>query len=150
MGDFFKLPDPTIAVPDVEDVLRATAPGPVVIARSDQAAVVLTELAAFPDGFSLKVTSYRHRSVKLPDQLNLMMSAPWRGSDPLADEHLKIGLSWPDGAVQQPLMTGNATSNQRRRLPTTGWKPLAAVAASRGSPSSAGPGRYPAPASCWW
>ncbi len=44
MDDFFKLPDPTIAVPDVGDVLRATAPGPwtgrltpveVVIGRSD-------------------------------------------------------------------------------------------------------------------
>jgi len=107
MDDFFKLPDASLPFPDVSQILRAAAPGPwiggltpmeVVIARSDRAAVVLNELAAFPDGFSLRITSHVHRSVKLPDQFSLMMGVPWGGSGLLSDEYLRIGIAWPDGA----------------------------------------------------
>jgi hypothetical protein len=109
-ADFFKIPEPEPASGAEVDPLRETRPGPwvggvvpleLVVARSDRAAVVLTRIAAYPEGFSLAVHSYLHRSVRPRSRhpLNLMMMGHpmCPGGEPVAEEMLRIGLAWPDG-----------------------------------------------------
>ncbi len=159
MDDFFKLPDASFPFPDVSQILRAAAPGPwvggltpmqVVIARSDRAAVVLNELAAFPDGFSLRITSHVHRSVKLPDQFSLMMGSRGEVLVSFPTSTCGSGLPGRTGPAPPCSTTGNAASSQRRRIPTTGWSPWPATPTFKGAPPSTGPGPCPPMASWSW
>src|SRR6266849_3061632 len=156
MDDFFKLPDASFPFPDVSQILRAAAPGPwiggltpmqVVIARSDRAAGVLNELAAFPDGFSLRITSHVHRSVKLPDQFSLMMGVPWGGSGLLSAEYLRIGIAWPDGARATMLDDWQRGFQPEAPDPDHGLESWPATPTFKGAPPSTGPGPCPRTAS---
>lgn len=84
-------------------MLRGSGVVPVelVVARSDEAAVVVSRIGAYPDGFELTVNSYRRRSVKWTRQhrVHHPMMRPDMGEpgEPLPDELLRFGLAWPDG-----------------------------------------------------
>lgn len=113
---FFDLPDPG---PDDDELdegdddddgfgdLRPSAwvPGVVpvelVVARSEQAAVVVSRIAAYPDGFELTVHSYLHRSVKRRRSARIHHPMMWHdmggSGEPIPDQLLRFGLAWPDG-----------------------------------------------------
>jgi hypothetical protein len=112
---FFDLPDPE---PDDDELdeedendgygdLRpaAWAPGVVpvelVVVRSAQAAVAVSRVSAYPDGFELIVSSYVHRSVKRRRGPLLRHPMMWHDmgdpGEPIPDELLRFGLAWPDG-----------------------------------------------------
>lgn len=80
--------------------IPGVVPAELVVARSAQAAVVVSRLSAFPDGFAVTVNSYVHRSVKRTRRAHLhpMM---WHGmidpGEPIPDELLRFGVAWPDG-----------------------------------------------------
>ena len=74
----------------------------VVLAQSDEAAVVLSSVVAFPESFSFTVRSYLHRSVKSRRGYRGLGGAlRWHDVDEettdLPDDLLRLGLAWPDG-----------------------------------------------------
>lgn len=109
--DFFKVfpPEPGPA-DEPADPLQDIRPGPwvggvlpveVVVGLSNSAAVVAGRIIAYPDGFRIEVTTYLHRSVRIPDgppwHLGLMgHRVPGQGRG-VPDEMLRFGLAWPDG-----------------------------------------------------
>jgi hypothetical protein len=111
---FFDLPehqpDDEVLEPDEDDFfdgLRPAAwvagivPVELLVARSDQAAVVVNRIAAYQDGFELTVNSYLHRSVR-PRRRHrwarpLMSRHDHDPGEPVPDEFLRFGLAWPDG-----------------------------------------------------
>jgi len=112
---FFEVPEPEPDDDELDsededdgyDDLRPAAwvagvvPVELVVARSAQAAVVVSRVAAFPDGFELIVNSYVHRSVKRRRRPDLRHPMMWHGmgepGEPLPDELLRFGVAWPDG-----------------------------------------------------
>jgi hypothetical protein len=81
--------------------IAGVVPMELVIARSDQAAVVVSRVSAYPDGFELTVSSYLHRSVKRTRRRRVHHPMMWHDmgepGEPLPDELLRFGLEWPDG-----------------------------------------------------
>lgn len=112
---FFDLPDrePDDDELDVDDEeegfadrwpgawIAGVVPVELVVARSDRAAVVVTRISAYPDGFELTMSSYLHRSVKRTRRQHLHHPMMWddigEPGEPLPDELLRFGLMWPDG-----------------------------------------------------
>ena len=112
---FFDLPDrgsddDALDVDDEEDGfdgLRPAAwiagvvPLELVVARSDQAAVVVSRISAYRDGFELRVNSFLRRSVKRSRRQRAHHPMMWHAlgepGAPLPDELLRFGLAWPDG-----------------------------------------------------
>lgn len=112
---FFDLPDrepedDELDVDDEEDDFEGLRPATwiagvvpleLVIARSDRAAVVVSRISAYPDGFELTVNSYLHRSVKRTRRRHVQHPMMWHDmgepGEPLPDEMLRFGLAWPDG-----------------------------------------------------
>jgi hypothetical protein len=76
-------------------------PVELVIARSDEAAVVASRVSAYPDGFELTLVSFLSSSVKPRRRRNLHHPMMWHDTgepgEPLPDELLRFGLQWPDG-----------------------------------------------------
>jgi hypothetical protein len=81
--------------------IAGVVPVALIVARSDEAAVALSHLAAFPDGFEFTVNSYLHRSVKRSRRAHLHHPMMWHGMvEPgglMPDEILRFGVAWPDG-----------------------------------------------------
>jgi len=111
---FFDLPDrefddDELDVDDEHDFdgLRPAAwiagvvPLELVVARSEEAAVVVSRVSAYPDGFELTVNSYLRRSVKRSRRQRVHHPMMWHEmgepGEPLPDELLRFGLAWPDG-----------------------------------------------------
>lgn len=112
---FFDLPDrepddDELDVDDQEDSFDGLRPGAwvagvvpleLVVARSDQAAVVVSRISAYPDGFELTVNSHLRRTVKRTRRHRAYHPMMWHGmaepGEPLPDELLRFGLAWPDG-----------------------------------------------------
>ncbi len=111
---FFDLPErdleeEDLAPEDEVDEFEGLRPAPwipgvvpveLLVARSDEAAVVLGRILAFPDGFQLTVHSYLHRSLKRRRRRHLHHPLMWHDAEPgepLAGEVLRFGLAWPDG-----------------------------------------------------
>ncbi len=76
-------------------------PVELVVARSEQAAVVVERIAAYPDGFELTVHSYLHHSVTRRRRARTHHPLMWHDmgepGEPIPDELLRFGLAWPDG-----------------------------------------------------
>ena len=94
--------------PDIEAFEDPTSPwiggvvaAELVLARSEQAAVVLTSIVTYPDSFAFTVQSYLHRSVKPKNTHRGLAGWGWRDVDDdtadLPDGLLRLGLVWPDG-----------------------------------------------------
>ena len=102
---FFEMPEPEDDLEDEEEDdffddhapwTGGVVPLDLVVARSDQAAVVVTHISAFPDGFAFTVESYLHRSV--PRRRARIVHPHWDDDgEARRDEVLRFGLSWPDG-----------------------------------------------------
>lgn len=72
------------------------------VARSDEAAVAVGGIRAYPDGFELTVDTYLHRSVTRrrrhgPHRHPLMFHGFADDDLSLPGELLRFGLAWPDG-----------------------------------------------------
>jgi hypothetical protein len=76
-------------------------PVELVAARSDEAAVVVSGVRAYPEGFELTVDAFLHRSVPRRRRSGLYGPTMWhhsgRNDDALPGELLRFGLAWPDG-----------------------------------------------------
>jgi len=108
---FFQIPDPSedddvVAEEDDNEYEDPTAhwvggvvPVELVVARSEQAAVVVRGIVAYPDGFNFTLEACLHRSVKLGRRRRpFHASGRWDDDGgPLGDEVLRFGISWPDG-----------------------------------------------------
>jgi len=141
---FFHIPDPTddddTLLDDDEDEfdpptaqwIGGVVPVEVVVARSDQAAVVVRSLVAYPDGFAFTLDAFLHRSVKLKRDRRgpFHHHDPWGDDGPIGDETLRFGISWPDG--------GRATNLDRWGR---GWEDATEPAHGLESGSSGGGGR---------
>jgi len=81
--------------------IPGVVPVELLVARSDDAAVVVSRLSAFPDGFELTVHSHLRRSVKRGRRAHLNHPMMWHGvvepGEPIPDEILRFGVAWPDG-----------------------------------------------------
>jgi hypothetical protein len=81
--------------------IPGVVPVELLLARSDDAAVVLSRLSAFPDGFELTVNSYLRLSVKRSRRAHLHHPMMWHGmaepGEPIPLEILRFGVAWPDG-----------------------------------------------------
>ncbi len=81
--------------------MPGVVPVELVVARSDEAAVVLSRISAFPDGFEFTVNSYLRRSVKRNRRGHPHHPMMWHGmvdpGKPVPDEILRFGVAWPDG-----------------------------------------------------
>lgn len=111
---FFAIPEP-LPEDDLEadededgfDGMRPAAwiagvvPVELLVARSDQAAVVVSRISVYPDGMALNVDSYLHRSVKSGRRRHLHHPMMWHElgepGEPVPGELLRFGLAWPDG-----------------------------------------------------
>lgn len=92
---FFTLPEPA---PEPEPVEDPTAPW--IVARSDHAAVVISRLRAYPVGVEMAVVGCLRGSEAVRAHgahRHLGRGWPSFGTGPLPDEHLRIGVAWPDG-----------------------------------------------------
>lgn len=94
-------PDPPFDIPQTGAWTAGVVPLELVVARSDDAAVVASRIAAYPDGFELTLDSFLHRSAQArrrrrrrPVLLSPHELAP---GGPVPDEFLKFGITWPDG-----------------------------------------------------
>lgn len=76
-------------------------PVELLIARSDQAAVVVNHISAYPDGFEFTVNSYLRPSPRRGRRRHLHHPLMWDDiggpGEPIPDETLRFGLAWPDG-----------------------------------------------------
>lgn len=81
--------------------IPGVVPVELLLARSDEAAVVLSRLSAFPDGVEFSVNSYLRRSVKRSRRARLHHPMMWHGiaepGEPIPPEILRFGVAWPDG-----------------------------------------------------
>jgi hypothetical protein len=107
---FFEVeyPDDEVAEeeePDGFDDLRPASwiggvvPRELVVARSQQAAVVVRGLVAYPEGFEFTLQAFVHHSVRLKRRYHDLFWHHHRrsGGGPVPDELLRFGVAWPDG-----------------------------------------------------
>ena len=103
---FFDVPEPEpeddLDDEDAFDDARPAAwiggvvPLQLVVARSDEAAVVVSRVVAFPEGFELTLNTYVHRSV--PRRRAQFLHHPyWHDEGRPRDQLLRFGIAWPDG-----------------------------------------------------
>jgi hypothetical protein len=108
---FFRVPDPAEdddIFGEDDDEFEFDAPSSkwvggavpleLLVARSDQAAVVVRNLVAYHDGFGFVMEAFLHPSVKLGRRRRgpSIFHDPY-SDGPLDDETLRFGISWPDG-----------------------------------------------------
>jgi hypothetical protein len=107
---FFQLPEPSeddrFAEDDDDEFddpsahwVGGVVPVELVVARSEQAGVVVRGIVAYPDGFAFTLESFLHRSVKRSRRRRPFHAfGRWDDEDDtMSDETLRFGISWPDG-----------------------------------------------------
>lgn len=92
-------PDDPYDIPRAAPWIAGIVPLELVVARSDEAAVVASRIAAHPDGFELTLNSYIRPSAsrRRLRRHHPMWSHDLDPSDPIPDTFLRFGLAWPDG-----------------------------------------------------
>ena len=95
--------------PDEDEEFDDGRPGPwvggvvpveLLIAQSEEAAVTVSRIVAYPDGFELTVNSYLRRSVRRARRRRhhpMMWHDYGEPGEPIPEEFLRIGVAWPDG-----------------------------------------------------
>ncbi len=122
-------------------------PVELVVARSEQAAVVVGRIAAYPDGFELIVHTYLHRSVKRRRTARIHHPLMWHEmgepGEPIPDELLRFGLAWPD-ENRATNLDDWVEAGRTRQNQLTGSNLKAAAAPTMSTNRSTGPGLCPA------
>ena len=111
---FFDLPERDPEEDDIaavdDDPFEDLQPGPwvggvvpleLVIARSDDAVILIAGLSAFPDGVELMLKSYLRKGVQRSRRNGFDHPMMWHarrdGNEPVPDGFLRFGIAWPDG-----------------------------------------------------
>ena len=111
---FFDLPERDPEEDDVaavdENPFDDLQPGPwvggvvpleLVVARSDDAVVLIAGLSAFPDGLELTLKSYLRKGVRRSRGHRFDHPMMWHGlrdsNEPVPEGFLRFGIAWPDG-----------------------------------------------------
>ncbi len=84
--------------PGTSPWIGGVVPIELVLARSDEAAVVLRQVVAYPTGFDFTIEAFLHRSV--PRRRRVPFGPRRHHQNPdedVPDDFLRVGLAWPDG-----------------------------------------------------